>query len=81
MTTRIPTLLAAVAALGAAAMFTVSAQAAAGPGPNFLQPRGYQQFAYSSSYTLSDSRSDWNRGQIEAPSVGPHGAAVFNGRP
>lgn len=76
MTTRISTLLAAVAVLGTAAMFTVSAQAATGPGPNFLQP-GYQQFAYSSSYSLSNSRSDWNRGaQLQDPSqmgAGLHG--------
>lgn len=80
MTTRIPTLLAAVAALGAAAMFTAPVQAGTGPGPNFLQSRNYQQ--YSSSYTLSGTRSEWNRGgQIQDPSYGPRGAVSLNGRP
>jgi hypothetical protein len=77
MTTRINTLLAAAAALGAAAMFTASAQAGVGPGPNFQQFPSYQQ---SSSYqqslrpldvAVSHGYSEWNRGgQIKDPSFG-----------
>jgi len=80
MTTRIPTLLAAVAALGAAAMFTVPVQAGTGPGPNFQKHP--QSYSYATSaYAPSGSSSEWNRGgQIQDPSYGLRGAA-FYGRP
>jgi hypothetical protein len=71
------TLLAAVAALGAAAMFTASAQAGTGPGPNFQQfpsyqqSSSYQQSLRTSSVAPSHSYSEWNRGgQIQVPSFG-----------
>jgi len=80
MTTRINTLLAAVAALGAAAMFTAPVQAGTGPGPNFQQFPSYQQSAsyQQSRPTLNvtpSHSSEWNRGgQIQDPSYGSRGA-------
>lgn len=80
MTTRIPTLLAAVAALGAAAVLAAPVQAGTGPGPNFQQSQNLLQYTrnpHSSGYTALQNSSEWNRGgQIKDPSYGgPSGGA------
>jgi hypothetical protein len=65
MTTRISTLVAAVAALGAAAVFAAPVQAGTGPGPNFSQSQNLFQYsgnAHSSGYATVHNSSDWNRG-------------------